>query len=296
VLQLPGLAEARPPARSYEPLSVRLAAGERFARVEVVVDGVEAMDISAFQLTVAEAYRVAFETIAALPAPHPVRFWAFIPGIHAAIGQGLDRYMAFNAGRFSAYSAWCGGREAFSRCVATASAVGIGGDRLLLHCLSARTPGLPFENPRQVPAYRYSRRYGPLPPCFARATSIEASGRRLLLVGGTASIRGEDSLHVGQLLPQTMETLRNMASLVGASCEPACSEPAAPLDDWLGRFRELRVYRPRVADSERILDAIVPYFAGVGRIEVLQAELCRPELLVELEGVADVSRTPSAPA
>ena len=27
-----------------------------------------------------------------------------------------------------------------------------------------------MENPRQTPSYRYSERYGPSPPCFARAT------------------------------------------------------------------------------------------------------------------------------
>ena len=32
---------------------------------------------------------------------------------------------------------------------------------------------MPVENPRQIPAFRYSKRYGPIPPCFARATRIK---------------------------------------------------------------------------------------------------------------------------
>jgi chorismate lyase/3-hydroxybenzoate synthase len=292
VTELAGLASVTPVHSHHQSLDVRLARGPAFARFAVSFDGVQSMDILTFQQTVAEAYGAIFAHLAVQPPLYPVRFWAFVPIIHADLGADLDRYMAFNAGRFAAYSAWCGGRDELSRAVATGSAVGVGGDRLELHCLASFEPGTPMENPRQVPAYRYSRRYGPLPPCFARATAIEGGTpvRRLLLVGGTASIRGEDSLHVGNLVEQTRETLRNLASLVRYASNPA--EPAqmeeADLADWLGCFREVRVYRPRPDDTAEIMATLIPFLAGVRRIELLQAELCRPELLVELEGVADL--------
>ena len=34
------------------------------------------------------------------------------------------------------------------------------------------------------------------------------------------------------------------------------------------------------------------HFPRVSRMEIVEAELCRPELLVELEGVADVAPRP----
>lgn len=293
----PGLREADLVPGSAPGLELKVARGAALSRLQVACSGVRSMDILTFQQTVAEVYRTVFDQLTRLPTPYPIRFWAFVPSIHADLGAGLDRYMAFNAGRFAAYSAWCGGRDALSRSVATGSAVGIEGDRLELHCLASREPGTPVENPRQVPAYRYSRRYGPLPPCFARATSIDdGSGGRRLMVGGTASIRGEDSLHVGDVREQTLETLRNLASLVRSACGAGEAEGVADseLSGWLSRFRELRVYRPRLTDSDAILDVLGRHFAGVTRFELLQAELCRAELLVELEGLADIGTRPPA--
>lgn len=302
VEELPGLAALEPVADRLPGHEARIAQGASLSRLQVAFEGVRGMDILTFQQAVAEAYRAVFDQLARLPTPYPIRFWAFVPDIHADLGAGLDRYMAFNAGRFAAYSSWCGGRDAFGRSVATGSAVGIGGDRLELHCLASREPGTPVENPRQVPAYRYSRRYGPLPPCFARATSVAgnlgiggAPGGRRLLVGGTASIRGEDSLHVGDLAEQTLETLRNLASLVRSACEPgeAASVPDHELGVWLARFPELRVYRPRPDESDGILlEMLGRHFGGVARFELLQAELCRAELQVELEGLAELDPRP----
>jgi chorismate lyase/3-hydroxybenzoate synthase len=245
---------------------------------------------------VAEGYRCIFDQLAPLPTPYPIRFWAFVPSIHAGLGAGLDRYMVFNAGRFAAYSAWCGGRDALGASVATASAVGIEGDRLEIHCLAGREPGTPVENPRQIPAYHYSRRYGPLPPCFARATAVPAAdGRRRLLVGGTASIRGEESFHSGDVRQQTLETLQNLASLVRSAQGVAGSADRDPqeLRARLSCFRELRIYRPRPEDTDAILETLAGAFEGISRIELMQAELCRPELSVELEGVADLG--PASP-
>jgi len=289
--ELRGLAATTPAGAARDALTIRLAAADTFSRIEVSFGDVPAMDILTFQQTVAEAYRSVFDLLGRLPTPYPVRFWAFIPDIHADMGAGLDRYMAFNAGRFAAYSARYGGRQALSRSVATGSAIGFGRERLVLHCLAGAEPGAPLENPRQVPAYNYSRRFGPLPPCFARATRIAGGGQgQRLLVGGTASIRGEDSLHVGDLAGQVKETLGNLASLVRFACGGGTDTGSEPeLEAWLPRFRELRIYRPRRADADRILDLVVPGFTGVSRVELLEAELCRAELLVEVEGVAEIA-------
>ena len=107
--ELHGLAATTPAEAARDALTIRLAAGDSFSRIEVSFGDVPAMDILTFQQTVAEAYRSIFDLLGRLPTPYPVRFWAFIPEIHAHMGAGLDRYMAFNAGRFAAYSARYGG-------------------------------------------------------------------------------------------------------------------------------------------------------------------------------------------
>lgn len=273
-----------------DALAVETWIGNGFARISVSFDDVQRMDMLTFQQAVADAYRVVFEHLDA-ERLYPLRLWAFIPWIHADYA-GLDRYRVFNAGRFAAYSARLGGRSAFSRSVPTASAVGSREGSLHVHCLGAYRPGTPVENPRQVPAYRYSRRFGPLPPCFARATLVprESGQTERLLVGGTASIVGEESMHEGDLALQTDETFRNLAAVVSSACLGASSAltSARSEGEWLAAYRELRVYYREAAAFEPLLARVRESFPGVGRLETRQAELCRPELLVEIEGVADL--------
>lgn len=261
--------------------------------VRVATEGVSRLDAPTFQREVAEAYRHLFQPLTHAPAAHPVRLWAFVPDIHARMGPGLDRYMVFNAGRFEAFSDWYGGRDAFPRAIATASAVGVRGDALVLYALALEHPGHPVENPRQVPAYRYSRRFGPLPPCFSRAMVVDdpALGRRRVLIGGTASIRGEDSLHLGDVTAQIEETFRNLATLIVTATETA-GGPPCPEEAALQRLRAVRVYHPRPQDAPAIRAALAARCPGVTSLEVLGAELCRPELLVEIEGVAEIDPAP----
>jgi chorismate lyase/3-hydroxybenzoate synthase len=230
-----------------------------------------------FERCTAEAYRALADVVRARPPRHPLRFWNHIPAIRRCDEPGLDRYMVFNAGRYAACSDWFGSPDAFERLLPTASAVGHDGHDLVVHALAGDEGGVAVENPRQVPSYRYSRRFGPRPPCFARATSVRRhDGRRAtILVGGTASIRGEDSAHAGDLRAQTLETFENLTALVR-------SAGARGLSD----FESLRVYYVHPADHDAIRRLVADAFPGLTDVEYVRADLCRPELLVEIEGVA----------
>jgi chorismate lyase/3-hydroxybenzoate synthase len=247
----------------------------------LVPDAVD-LPAEAFRQAVIEAYAVLFDRVVSQAARHPLRFWNFLPAINDQLDDRRDRYMAFNEGRFAAFEARYGGSTAFDENVATASAVGHRGRDLVIHCLAGQEPGRHVGNPRQVAPHRYSHKYGPRPPCFARATvaRLSAGERPLILVGGTASILGEDSRHVGDLVAQTEETLANMASLI-ESIEPAAGS--------LSRFIELRVYHPRAADASWLSQRVRSVFTNVARPELVRGDLCRAELLVEIEGVAELS-------
>jgi hypothetical protein len=270
---------------SLSGLSAKVSSGSAFNLISVHVNDAASLAPHAFQQAVAEAYKLINNQLSSLEAQFPVRFWNQIPGIHDRMDANRDRYMVFNAARFAAFCDWYGGPDAFPQNLPTASAVGHRGQDLFVHCLASISPGTAVENPRQIPPYRYSSRFGPQPPCFSRATVLDQP--RLILIGGTASIRGEESLHLGDPSAQTSETLKNLASLI-------CTASGL---DWklfqnrihlcLNQFRELRIYYLNDDCLEVLRPLLARAFPGRENIELLQAELCRRELLVEIEGVAE---------
>lgn len=260
----------------------------RHTLISVRVADAVSLDARRLRLATFDAYVAIAHQLEIGQHRHPVRFWNYIPDIHGRFDDGRDRYMAFNAGRFDAFTQWYGGPSAFAQHLPTASGVGCMGSDLVVHCLAAAAPGSAVENPRQIPSYHYSPRFGPLPPCFARATVVGARTRRaaMLLVGGTASVRGEESVYQDDLPRQMDETLVNLASLVRAARCMHSPRRALRQDDTLHCFRELRVYYTRGSQQDEIVAAVQAAFGGLRRMELMQADLCRSELLVEIEGMA----------
>jgi hypothetical protein len=111
----------------------------------------------------------------------------------------------------------------------------------------------------------------------------------MLLVGGTASIVGEQSMHLGDLTGQIDETFRNLAAVVASACGvPAAAEDRAQESRLLSGYREIRLYHREMSGRDEMIPRILEAFSGAERVEVRQAVLCRPELLVEIEGLASL--------
>lgn len=257
----------------------RISESADFCLVSLSVGNADAMDGPALEQAAAEGYRRLCSCMRRATIWHPLRIWNFVPRILSDGGDGLDRYMRFNAGRYRAFTEWLGGAQGFSHLLPAASAVGHHGPDLVICALGARHPGRSIANPRQINPHQYSKRFGPFPPCFARATQVNALGMGgLLLVGGTSSVRGEESVHVGNLRLQLAETLENLAALVRKAFGPV-SEP-------LAHYRALRIYHLRKSDLAVLQADIHSAFPSIAEIEWQQAELCRDDLLVEIEGLA----------
>ena len=185
------------------------SAGDGFRGVAATIPGAAALDRAEFEDRVTGIYEHLLGGLRR-DGYHPLRFWNFVPRINEEVEPGLSHYMAFNVARWAGYRAVHAPAGDLTRSIATASCVGAPGGSLHVFCVATREQGLPVENPRQVPAYGYSQKYGPQPPCFSRAMLVR-SRRPLLIVGGTASVRGEDTVHARNLAGQTG----------GDACEPA---------------------------------------------------------------------------
>jgi chorismate lyase/3-hydroxybenzoate synthase len=198
--------------------------------------------------------------------PHALRIWNYVPSIHET-SAGIDRYMRFCKGRSEAFAAYYG--QGFPERLPAASAVGCPGRRLVVHALASREAGRHVENPRQVAAYRYPERYGPKSPSFARGT-VTSKGR--IFVSGTSSIVGHESVFPGDPTRQTEETMRNIAAVIAAAGG--------------GRLSSLRVYVRFPEQLETIRSAILDSTGTPVPTAWLQAQVCREELLVEIEATA----------
>jgi chorismate lyase/3-hydroxybenzoate synthase len=199
----------------------------------------------------------------------PVRFWNYLTSI-TADDNGLERYRRFNIGRHNAFSARL-------RQKLPPAASGVGGlqGNSVIYFLSARTPAAPVENPRQMSAYEYPMLYGPRSPSFSRASIYSRDDMAALFISGTASIVGHETRHPGNLQGQIFETTENLRALIDA----AGHRSSVPVTGYWA----LKIYLQNPAFHGPVDSAITAMFgAGVERL-YLRGDICRPDLLIEVE-------------
>ncbi len=276
---------------TIEGLSVQVTEAEGLCYVQAVLPDAVDLEWSRFECCVTRAYAVVRDQLEQRRARHPLRFWNFVPGIHRPAEDGMVCYEVFNAGRFAAFADWYQ-TPRFGPWMVAASGIGHRRPEFIVQVLAAERPGRGLENPRQRSAYRYSKRYGPIPPCFARATVADAPavglGQGVMIVSGTASIVGEDTRHRGDLDKQLEETCQNLTSLLGL-VDVANGQRRDPLS----RFRELRAYVTDDASRNFVVDRLADRFRRLRRLELMSADICRTDLMVEVEGVVSLGAGPA---
>jgi enamine deaminase RidA (YjgF/YER057c/UK114 family) len=125
-------------------------------------------------------------------------------------------------------------------------------------------------------AYDYAK-----PSSFVRGMRLDLGNLVVLLISGTASIDDKgDTVHVGDFRAQTRRTFQNITGLLAAEgatwkdiVRTSCY--MRDIDRDYAAFNEERT----AFYQEQRLDP-VPASTGI------QAKLCRPELLIEIEAIA----------
>ena len=142
---------------------------------------------------------------------------------------------------------------------------------------------LPLENPQQTSAFDYGHQFGPKSPKFARAMAIVTGNLATIFVSGTASITHSETQFIGDVEGQTRQTLDNIAALIGEDNFRQHGMPAlgATLED-LGLAR---VYIKRQEDYAKTKAVCQERLGDLPTVYAV-ADVCRPELLVEIEGIA----------
>ena len=207
------------------------------------------------------------------------RIWNFVPLINA-IGGGVENYVAFNAGRHRGFQNHFG-TDCLSRLPA-ASALGTQSGPLALVFTAGTTRVENFENPLQVPAPEYPARYGKNPPLFARGSRIDGHDGPHWHLSGTASIRGSETIG-SSLAEQIAVTLENIQTVLDFMHVPESAKAV-----W-------KVFLRRPADlteCRRLLAKLAP--AGLKQAMFLHADICRSDLLLEIEGIYELAAQSSA--
>ena len=223
-----------------------------------------------------KAYRRLLVQARALGYPHLLRVWNYFPHITRESGR-LERYQRFCAGRHQALAENLSG---FPRTLPAGTAVGTRSGPLTIHFLAAKRPGTHVENPRQVRAYEYPPLYGPSSPSFARATLQPSTSGSQLLISGTASVVGHVSAHIGDPGKQTLEIIHNLNALIVQTEQLH----GVTRGQWCGQAL-FKIYIRHPAHFATICDILKEQLPSHTQVLYLQGEMCRRELLLEIEGI-----------
>lgn len=258
------------------PLRVRC--GEHLCTGYVALDEADfpgAGPVAPVQRAAEFSYDLIFKATEEMGYPHLVRCWNYFPRINEW-ENGLERYRHFNVGR----------RRAFDRAgrlpdaiAPAASALGTSQGQVVIYFLASRQVPDAIENPRQVSAYRYPNQYGPVSPLFSRGALLSLPWKsQVIFISGTASIVGHQSVHVGDVAAQTAETVRNLEAVIDQ----------ANLRATNGKFSlsdlRLRVFLRYPSDLPQVKRALFAKLGPAIDVTWLHADICRADLLVEIEG------------
>ncbi len=219
-----------------------------------------------------------------------VRQWNYIEGIIDRDHAGQN-YQDFNDVRSRFYG------DAFSgNGYPAATGIGTAKGGVLIDFIAAKSGELrssPIDNPRQVPAHGYSEHVlvgetaEKTTPKFERARYMACFSNEMVFISGTAAITGETSIGIDRPEQQTRVTIDNMEKLY---CESTVQGILSPCS--AAGLSHARVY-VRNSDHYPVVREVC--LERMGRdipMIFVQADICRDDLLVEIEAEALVSGTP----
>jgi enamine deaminase RidA (YjgF/YER057c/UK114 family) len=249
-----------------------------FGSVTIEEEVVAGEGSSALRHATMTAYQDIFAVLEETQHRHLIRVWNYLPDINRE-ADGEERYRHFNAARQCAFQH--AGRSTVGTVPAACALGSPAGSPISIYFLASRRPPTMIENPRQTSAYFYPPKFGAHSPTFSRACLLNGSAGTNLFVSGTASIVGHETLHSGDVSAQTRETLTNIDALLDEANRIVGSAHYA-LDGL-----KFKVYVRRVSDFAAIESVLSAALDSSTTIVYLQADVCREDLLVEIEATGD---------
>ena len=229
---------------------------------------------------------------AGMPFEQVIRTWLYLGDIVGPEGN-TQRYKELNRARTDffkgiSFAPVTTPGNVNSLIYPASTGIGASSRDVVMSCIALATErddivGTPLENPLQTSAFDYSVKYGPKSPKFARAMALSCGPFATIFISGTASITQSETRHVGDVEGQTRQTLDNIEALISEDNLRRHGMPG--LGTPLEGLALVRVYIKRREDYAKTR-AVCEARLGELPIVYAVADVCRPELLVEIEGIA----------
>lgn len=208
------------------------------------------------------------------------RQWNYIQGITRQIA-GRQNYQEFNDARSLFYQKndWYCNYPA-----ATGIGTSFGGVMVEFFASCGGNPvNCAIDNPMQISAHTYSQKVliGSSEGKDTQKTTPKFERARLIgegvYISGTAAIRGEESLSNEDITAQTASTMQIMDALIAPGNLPVPCRRT--------QYDTLRVYVKNEKDIPLAQSYLQQYYP-VPQKHFVVSDICRPELLIEIEGTA----------
>lgn len=234
---------------------------------DIITFNIQQQSVEIFRLVSEILHREGF------PIENIIRQWNYIEQITNFDGTD-QHYQMFNNVRSNFYKQanWKTGYPA-----ATGIGTNLGGVLVDIDAAVFSRPecfATPIDNKLQIAAHAYSSQVLEVAheqkatPKFERAKSMTFDDRKLVYISGTAAIRGEESLIGVGLEHQLHITMENISQLIADA-----------------QLKMLRVYLKEKSYYKEAYELLNRYNLDIP-ISYMCADVCRNELLIEIEGIA----------
>jgi len=216
------------------------------------------------------------------PVKSIVRQWNYLEDILGFDGDE-QRYQEFNNVRSGIY-----GNSFEEEGYPAATGIGMNRGGVIIEFVAVKSTEMvshPVDNPAQIAAHVYSEEVLigeecvlKTTPKFERARYFELQNKKMIFISGTASITGEKTVGIDDPVKQTEVTIQNIQRLYSGEILKGLSR-----DKLHARYGHARVYVKNRKDFAAIKKAFQVHY-GKLPVVYLIADICRDDLLVEIEG------------
>lgn len=211
-----------------------------------------------------------------------IRQWNYLENI---LGYDNDqqRYQVFNNVRSDFY-----GNSFEKNGYPAATGIGMNRGGVIIEFVAVQSDEViskPVDNPDQISAHRYSEEVLVGEECvlkttpkFERARYLTSGENKIIMISGTASITGERTIGVGDAEKQTETTIANIQRLYSDEVLQQLSE-----QKLIPKYGHARVYVKNKRDFPVIKRTFRKTYGNLPVVYII-ADICRDDLLVEIEG------------